>query len=44
MRNQLKKWALVASVLGGSLFASGCLGWGGNWKIWTAFLNAQLFH
>ncbi len=46
MRNLFKKLALVAAVFGSTLFASGCLGLGGlgNWKIWTAILNAELFH
>jgi len=43
MLNTLKKWALVAAVFGGTLFAGGCLGLSGNWKIWTAILQEDLF-
>ena len=44
MLNSLKKWTLVAAVFGGTLFASGCLGLGGN-KFWliTAILNEDIF-
>ncbi len=43
MRNLLKKWALVAAVFGTTLFASGCFGFGGNWKLITAWLNEDIF-
>lgn len=43
MLNQLKKWALVATVVGGTLLAGGCL-WGGKWTIpITMWLQEDLF-
>jgi len=44
MLNSLKKWALVATVFGGTLFASGCLGLGGqNVWTWLAILQEDVF-
>jgi hypothetical protein len=43
MRNLFKKWALVAAVFSVTLFQAGCLGFGGNWKLITAYLNEDIF-
>ncbi len=42
MLNLLKKWTLVVAALGGTMFASGCLG-GKSWLWITAYLNEDLF-
>jgi len=42
MLNSLKSWALFAAVMGGTLFASGCIG-GNKWWLITAILNEDIF-